>query len=778
MRPINGKATGSRGRWWKITIGVLLITVIGLTVVAANIDTIVHHFINRSLERFLAKGGTLDAIDIQLKSGRVALDGLTVRPPEGFGKHPVLSLKTAVLDVEPGSFLSDEIVVEQLHLTGLSLVVVRDPSGRLSVLNLTRPDKASAKRQAGNGTKAQGDSSLPAIHVNTLRIEDLSVRLIDQMAGEQWAAGFGVDMAMDNLQLKDLLKRDIATGKCRIVFKDFKVDQPPGFSRHPMLTVKNIVLTTPGIDLGASNFPVNRVILNQLTASIEKNEKGDVNLQRIASLWVSGDADTNQDNDADAQGSKKNTAHATSAFPTLTFEAVRLDAIALQVLNHIDSTPTPWRAGFNELNIDLAGLKIGDIKKRAISLDDFQLDLQGVAVDQPAGFEKATLAAVAHLAVSAGKLDLTAPEMVIHQVLVKAPSATWIVPDDGISNLKQLKLALFGNDEPKSEDNAAPLEEQTAPHSQTRADLPAIRFETIEMEMGAMRYYNAAMEKTPLILTLTNMALAVKQLRLFEKKSDAPPGSAELSFELNQPGHLPTAYFDSFSSMGSLGGGMPLVNTQIRLTGLKLDTLGGLVPPATRTSLGASGFDADLQLALNRRAIHLTAAALSDRGINYEGIKVHGPLDDPEIKLGPIMAGALGRLSGGVFNLSKGALHAGVDIAESSIDTAKEFGSGAWKMTANLGKSILKTSAGLVTLDKDKVEDGFVGTTEGTMAAALNTVKDTGSAVGDGLHDSVSDVKGDKMIRKWDANIPARHEAAIKQAREALRQMPCPPMTD
>lgn len=71
----------------------------------------------------------------------------------------------------------------------------------------------------------------------------------------------------------------------------------------------------------------------------------------------------------------------------------------------------------------------------------------------------------------------------------------------------------------------------------------------------------------------------------------------------DQPGNLPIAYFGSVTRIGPVGTGMPLVNSQARLTGFKLDTLGSLIPSASRAAAGATGFDADLVLALDTVSI-------------------------------------------------------------------------------------------------------------------------------------------------------------------------------
>ena len=105
-----------RGWWWKIPVGLLLLLFVGLVIAVLNINSIAHGQINQAMKRFLAEGGTLDAIDIQLKQGRIELAGLTINPPQGYGTDALLALNALELDIDPTSLFSDEIVVEQLVL--------------------------------------------------------------------------------------------------------------------------------------------------------------------------------------------------------------------------------------------------------------------------------------------------------------------------------------------------------------------------------------------------------------------------------------------------------------------------------------------------------------------------------------------------------------------------------------------------------------------------------------------------------------------------------------
>jgi hypothetical protein len=228
--------------------------------------------------------------------------------------------------------------------------------------------------------------------------------------------------------------------------------------------------------------------------------------------------------------------------------------------------------------------------------------------------------------------------------------------------------------------------------------------------------------------------------------------------------------------MGPAGRGIPPVNAQVRMIGLKLKTLGALLPPATRTALGGGGLDSGMALALNDGRIRLDAAAMTDRNIRYDTIKVRGPLNAPKVEIAPILSGVF-RVTDGVLNLGKSGLGAGISIAESSVDVAKAVGSGTLKVGKKLLGGLFDTGKGLATLDAKQVEKGLAGSTVGTIDLSLGTVEGAGGATVGGLGKSVSDLTGEAALKAWDKAIPTRYQAAMQKAEKALAKMPYPPVT-
>jgi len=112
------------------------------------------------------------------------------------------------------------------------------------------------------------------------------------------------------------------------------------------------------------------------------------------------------------------------------------------------------------LRIDLSadGLRLKDLLKQNILVDNISLALSRIKVDQPPGFGSAKIAGLKRFQVATGKLKLASPEMIVKQVLVQEPRAIMMVNKDGLSNVKRLNQMLFGPDEKKNRGKKKPAD--------------------------------------------------------------------------------------------------------------------------------------------------------------------------------------------------------------------------------------------------------------------------------------------------------------------------------
>jgi hypothetical protein len=602
-----------------VPVGLTVVLLIALAAVIFYIDPIAHALVNRTLNRSLQAGGALNQIDIRLRDGMIEMAGLRLYAPKGFGSDPLLTLGRLRLEIDPMALFDGNLVVEELIVGELSLVLVRDKNGRFSPLYLLpQSGIKSEETEAHAETADQGQTALPPIRVHRIRLEKISVHLIDQQGGEEWKARGSIDLTADDLQINDVLNRDIWLGRLTLAVHDVAIDQPKGFGTAPLLQMDRFTVAASKVDLGSSILPIDRLSVEKLSASVERN-------------------------------------------------------------------------------------------------------------------------------------------------------------GEGVTNLQQLKAALLGK--PKAESDAPAPSNPGKGGQEPAKGPPSIRFEKIQVSDGSFTYHDRTISKEGLALPLRRMSLTATHLNLFDKNGAAEPASVTASFQLDQPGQLPTAYFGAEAVVGPIETAPP-VNAQVRLVGFKLDTLGSLVPPATRTAIGATGFDASAAMAMDSSAIDLFAAIQTDHNVEYEALRVHGPLEKPKILLADILSGAFDRISDGLINLGGDALGAGVSIAKGGVSVLGDVGKGGWMLGKNLAVSTFGVAKGLVTLDSGEVGKGLQGATKESLAITAGSLKEAGTDAGHSLGDSVSDLTGDDRVRAWDSQIPARYEAVMEQAREFLSKMPYPPAVE
>jgi hypothetical protein len=120
------------------------------------------------------------------------------------------------------------------------------------------------------------------------------------------------------------------------------------------------------------------------------------------------------------------------------------------------------------------------------------------------------------------------------------------------------------------------------------------------------------------------------------------------------------------------------------------------------------------------------------------------------------------RVTDGVLNIGKSGLGAGISIAESSVNVAKEMGIRHVKCRKKLIGGLFDTGKGIATLDAKQVEKGIIGSTAGTIDLSVESVWGAGSAAGGGVGKSVSDLTGSAAVKAWDKGIPTRYQNTMQ----------------
>jgi len=761
MHSGHAKSDRPQRPWWKVLLFALVIVLIGLAVAIHQLNAIALSQINRALNRYFVAGGSLDRVHIRLAAGRIRLDGLTIHAPEGSGGSHLLTLDSLDAELNVRALLSGELIIEGIVLSEGTLLLARDKTGQFSFKKLIVNEKRIVA-DAPAETNTTRWSATPTIRIRSIRVDNLTIRLMDEKHGRPWAASMQVNLDVADLQPGNLLKGELRAGAFDLVLSNIEVGQPPGFDGAPLLMAERIELAAPKLDMGADHLKIGKVRVVNAMLSVAHHAEGKTNLQHLLNDW---------------KPSKSATQRSTgvTGVPRFWIDDVQLQSVAVNYQDYIQGQS--WRAGFDGMDISATEVTVGDLARREIEAGAFRLQLHGTEVDPPPGSELDKLARLEDLTLATKAVDLASPEIVVDQLHMAGLNASIQIDAKGVSNLQKLKAGLLGGSRSAS-DGASP-KKRVARSSNAERALPVIHLDQVRLENAALDYRLSSVDGTAFAFPMKNIRLEAAGLRLFDDLAMAAPASLSLSYKIKQPNTLPDAHYGAVAAMGRLGADVPSLNAQICYTGVKLETLGSLIPTGTRTTLNANGFDARLSLSLDEKAVNLYGTVTSDAGIRYDAIHIQGPLKAPKVEMGPVVAGVFSQVSGDMLNLGKGGLDAGTSVVESGVDVAAKAGSGTWEFGKNIGGNLLTIGTGLFTMDHRKMQKGLLGTTTGTLERTVDSVADTGKAAVGGLEKSVSSLSGDdETARAWDQGIADRHRAAMQQARSALAQMPYPPVTE
>jgi hypothetical protein len=719
---------------------------------------------------------------ISLASLDLALKGVSVDQPPGFSETPLLAMDRLTLASQGIDLGEAKVSISDVTLDSLSASLERNADREINLMKIAGAWLPENKVDDGSqiqpisppSLSSERGLKLPSLVVDNVKLNSIKAQFLDSIDGQPWQAGFdGMGIEIGGVRVEDVTQQAVSLASLNLNLNGLTVQQLPGFSETPLLSMDNFKLVSREIDLGESKASIADISLNTLSASLERNTKNELNLIKLKEAWLPDVKDNDKETPAQSADPTRSSGPALK-IPFVEVDRIQLNSISAQLLASIEDQP--WRAGFDDLDILVTGVDAKAKPEQAVSLASFDLDLKSIKVDQPPGFNDRKLFGLERVTIISEKPLGPGEELVLEEVHLQGLTSYVTMRADGMTNLKVLSDALTNKEEEAGRPKAEKGAEKGA--ASVKFNLQPVLLKHFSLDGGPVTYRDEVFTEENLEANLDEINLDVRGLRLFAEEKDVEPAPVSISFELAQPGELPTAYFGALAKVGPVGDGVPMVNTQVRLVGLKLDTLGSLVPKRTRAAIGASGLDGALAMAVDEENIDLRAFVLTDRGVEYKGLRVTGPLDALVVKPGPIMTGALGRISDGMVNLGWDGLKTGVNVAEGGIEVMKELGTGAVDLGVNLGKSLFSATAGLVTLDKDKVKQGASGTTRGTFDITKDSVKGSGKAAGDSMKKSTRELTGEGRVKAWEHDIPARYEASMEHARTVLAEMPYPPVTE
>lgn len=203
----------SARRWLALTLGVLLIGVIGVAVTLSVLPELVRRLAIARIHALTERPVTIDRVDLELLAGRATVRGF--RLAERDGRTPLADFKRLDLRLRITSLLLGHLWLRELVLSDSTVHVVRLPTGNFNISDLIQ--RSGKTRRAIDvtvdhfavigGTVTLEDRALPEPRTwrsEQIRIEanNLSTRRDDGSAvGRSVTEGAPVSVEVENLRL-------------------------------------------------------------------------------------------------------------------------------------------------------------------------------------------------------------------------------------------------------------------------------------------------------------------------------------------------------------------------------------------------------------------------------------------------------------------------------------------------------------------------------------------------------------------------------------------------
>jgi hypothetical protein len=419
--------------------------------------------------------------------------------------------------------------------------------------------------------------------------------------------------------------------------------------------------------------------------------------------------------------------------------------------------------------VKVVNAKAGDFVNAEVSLNEIDLNLlrgyveiEGLTVEQPEGFEGDPLLELPHAHVKLDIGSLMKQPIVIRDIVVEGLSANIIKNADGVMNVEKLAKT---PPEPKEEPETA----------KSAGDPPAVALDNLLIDNLKVRYVDASFDDDePLDVGVSNLVLKVTGI-LFDtsaKPARILPGRVKLTSKITQGKSL-DAHLGAIARLGVLSTNAPAVNAGVRLAGLDLDVIDPVLPAGIGTSiaavLGGSCLDveADVSMAEDVRDIE---AALVNKNMRLP-LPTGGGFDSIMADLGKLLTA---RLAGQVTAMAGNVGSAGVEVAGTAVKSVGAVGKGAGKLVGNVGGGLFKMVKGAATGDIKSVGAALKDTTVGSVKDAVETVTETAETAVSGVTEAAGKGLGGASADAWRTNAPARWASAWKTTVAVVDNMPYP----
>lgn len=364
--------------------------------------------------------------------------------------------------------------------------------------------------------------------------------------------------------------------------------------------------------------------------------------------------------------------------------------------------------------------------------------LRGLRVSQPAGFGDGLLLDLPEATVDVAVLSLLASPLTVREVAITGMTVHLVRDRDGTMNAASLVRSRERPEEP--------------------APPKAIHIERIAIRDSSVHYTDLALGEAPLAITICPFDAVITDVYLGPARSREPslPGGAEVIARLVQPG-FPDALFGMIARFGYLDSGQstPAANAALRLAGLELQPLQGLVPWSVLQAIGSDVLDLNVDVAMADDVLDGTFSIVTPAG-NALSLRLEGTPGQPVLDTGDLGGMLRDRaVEAGTSALSNAA-GAGQELGGSALSSGAAAGRGAGRLLKSLASGLAEA---VVSVSKGNLSAAGNDLWDATSAAVTDTgemVGESGARLAEGASRTAFAAAGGDRDRLWRADTGRR----------------------
>lgn len=400
---------------------------------------------------------------------------------------------------------------------------------------------------------------------------------------------------------------------------------------------------------------------------------------------------------------------------------------------------------------------------RSISLSPFSGDatVKGITIGQPDGFGEEPIISLDAVKVKDFS-GVFGSAYEVSELKLENLKLLLINNQDQEFNLLKLVEGLSSEDE----------EEEESDEGEILALLDSFELDGLEV---SFRDYSLGEEGEAFELDMIDGKVEAERIAL-GAWPELEPGKLEFTAKLEQEGDTDSD-IAFYAKLGQLEGGVLDIDSVMRISALRYDTLYPAIPASASVALGGGGLQLRMVSQIANGQINVLGKIETSSNSRYN-LAVVGPLESPEVDLPKKLLSVGSRMTGSVGRVFHSAWSGTGEVISGAAGTVATLGKETLGAVGSLAKGAGNSVAGALTGDGEKVQSGLGEATAGTGGHLVGAVKDSTKKLAESGSDTFRAISEDPRFLKWLDKQNAEHEELAEEDKETVEANPFPPQIE